>query len=261
MVFRGENAYGYCKAERGVHRLVRISPFDSNKRRHTSFASVDAIAEIEEVNEDIQLPDDELKVDTDELKVGTDELKIDTNKLKLDTNKPKPDTFDKLDELLRTVEKHDLAAFRRVHFIYDFEVHDPDIDKLELGTARFLSSLPHVQTLQLDGWNLTGRLLQRTIAEGTLMPFRELKTVIWGSHDSPLDELLPLWRFSVEHIEVRVAEPVARSRKHWPAPTSSLRRLNLHRSTITERTVGKLLSLSPCLELLRYDHLCHVDCE
>jgi peptide chain release factor 2 len=64
MVFRGENAYGYCKAERGVHRLVRISPFDSNKRRHTSFASVDAIAEIEEVNEDIELPDDELKVDT-----------------------------------------------------------------------------------------------------------------------------------------------------------------------------------------------------
>ncbi len=43
----GPNAYGYAKAERGVHRLVRISPFDSNKRRHTSFASVDVIAEIE----------------------------------------------------------------------------------------------------------------------------------------------------------------------------------------------------------------------
>jgi peptide chain release factor 2 len=51
----GENAYGFCKAERGVHRLVRISPFDSNKRRHTSFASVDVIAEIEEAGE-IVLP-------------------------------------------------------------------------------------------------------------------------------------------------------------------------------------------------------------
>lgn len=60
----GENAYGYCKAERGVHRLVRISPFDSNKRRHTSFASVDAIAEIEETSSDIVLPPVELKVDT-----------------------------------------------------------------------------------------------------------------------------------------------------------------------------------------------------
>ena len=44
----GNNAYGYFKAERGVHRLVRISPFDSNKRRHTSFTSVDVIAEIVE---------------------------------------------------------------------------------------------------------------------------------------------------------------------------------------------------------------------
>jgi len=48
MLLEGENAYGFAKAERGVHRLVRISPFDSNKRRHTSFASVDVIAEIEE---------------------------------------------------------------------------------------------------------------------------------------------------------------------------------------------------------------------
>jgi peptide chain release factor 2 len=59
----GENAYGFCKAERGVHRLVRISPFDSNKRRHTSFASVDVIAEIEEAGE-IVLPPSELQVDT-----------------------------------------------------------------------------------------------------------------------------------------------------------------------------------------------------
>src|SRR5450631_3227629 len=59
----GENAYGFCKAERGVHRLVRISPFDSNKRRHTSFASVDAIAEIEEEGE-IAIPPNEFHVDT-----------------------------------------------------------------------------------------------------------------------------------------------------------------------------------------------------
>jgi peptide chain release factor 2 len=64
MIITGENAYGYCKAERGVHRLVRISPFDSNKRRHTSFASVDTIAEIEETSSDIVIPPSELKVDT-----------------------------------------------------------------------------------------------------------------------------------------------------------------------------------------------------
>jgi len=64
LMLTGENAYGYCKAERGVHRLVRISPFDSNKRRHTSFASVDAIAEIEETSSDIVLPPVELQVDT-----------------------------------------------------------------------------------------------------------------------------------------------------------------------------------------------------
>lgn len=64
LIITGENAYGYCKAERGVHRLVRISPFDSNKRRHTSFASVDAIAEIEETSSDIVIPPDEFKVDT-----------------------------------------------------------------------------------------------------------------------------------------------------------------------------------------------------
>ena len=63
MMIRGENAYGFAKAERGVHRLVRISPFDSNKRRHTSFASVDAIAEIEEEG-DLVIPPAELKVDT-----------------------------------------------------------------------------------------------------------------------------------------------------------------------------------------------------
>jgi len=64
LLFTGENAYGFAKAERGVHRLVRISPFDSNKRRHTSFASVDVIAEIEETSSDIELPPTELRVDT-----------------------------------------------------------------------------------------------------------------------------------------------------------------------------------------------------
>jgi peptide chain release factor 2 len=63
MLISGENAYGFAKAERGVHRLVRISPFDSNQRRHTSFASVDAIAEIEEV-EDLEINPADLKVDT-----------------------------------------------------------------------------------------------------------------------------------------------------------------------------------------------------
>ncbi len=64
LLVEGECAYGYCKAERGVHRLVRISPYDSNKRRHTSFASVDVIAEIAETNADIVLPPAELQVDT-----------------------------------------------------------------------------------------------------------------------------------------------------------------------------------------------------
>lgn len=59
----GPFAYGYCKAEKGVHRLVRISPFDSNARRHTSFASVDVSPEIED---DIQITikPDEIRVDT-----------------------------------------------------------------------------------------------------------------------------------------------------------------------------------------------------
>jgi len=61
----GENAYGYCKAERGVHRLVRISPFDSNKRRHTSFSSVDIVAELSDLLEaDIVIPKTEILRDT-----------------------------------------------------------------------------------------------------------------------------------------------------------------------------------------------------
>ena len=63
MLIQGENAYGFAKAERGVHRLVRISPFDANKRRHTSFASVDVIAEIEE-NTELVIPPNEFQIDT-----------------------------------------------------------------------------------------------------------------------------------------------------------------------------------------------------
>ena len=59
----GPNAYGYAKAERGVHRLVRISPFDSNARRHTSFCAVDVIAEIED-DIDIEIKEEDLRVDT-----------------------------------------------------------------------------------------------------------------------------------------------------------------------------------------------------
>jgi peptide chain release factor 2 len=62
LLLRGENAYGYAKAERGVHRLVRISPFDSNKRRHTSFCAVDVIAEVTE-DIDIEIPDADIRVD------------------------------------------------------------------------------------------------------------------------------------------------------------------------------------------------------
>lgn len=62
ILIKGENAYGYAKAERGVHRLVRISPFDSNKRRHTSFCAVDVVAEITEEIE-IDIPDSEIRVD------------------------------------------------------------------------------------------------------------------------------------------------------------------------------------------------------
>lgn len=59
----GPYAYGYFKAERGVHRLVRISPFDANKRRHTSFSSLDVIAELSDDIE-VEIRDEDLRVDT-----------------------------------------------------------------------------------------------------------------------------------------------------------------------------------------------------
>lgn len=63
LLIKGEYAYGYLKSERGVHRLVRISPFDANKRRHTSFASVDVIPEISEEIA-IEIKPEDLKIDT-----------------------------------------------------------------------------------------------------------------------------------------------------------------------------------------------------
>lgn len=63
LLVKGHNAYGYLKSEKGVHRLVRISPFDSAKRRHTSFASVDILPEIEDDIE-IDIKPSELKIDT-----------------------------------------------------------------------------------------------------------------------------------------------------------------------------------------------------
>lgn len=59
----GENAYGYLKAEKGVHRLVRISPFDANARRHTSFASLEVMPEIEE-DDDVEIRAEDLRIDT-----------------------------------------------------------------------------------------------------------------------------------------------------------------------------------------------------
>lgn len=58
----GLNAYGYLKAEMGVHRLVRISPFDSNKRRHTSFASLEVMPQVEN-DEEVQIDEKEIRID------------------------------------------------------------------------------------------------------------------------------------------------------------------------------------------------------
>src|ERR1700730_16788431 len=61
---QGRNAYGYLESERGVHRLVRISPFDAAKRRHTSFASVDITPELEEADKAPEIRPDEIEIET-----------------------------------------------------------------------------------------------------------------------------------------------------------------------------------------------------
>ncbi len=63
IIVRGHAAYGYLQAEKGVHRMIRISPFDTSKRRHTSFASVDVIPEVEE-DEEVVINTEDLKIDT-----------------------------------------------------------------------------------------------------------------------------------------------------------------------------------------------------
>ena len=62
LLVKGLNAYGYLKCERGVHRLVRISPFDSNKRRHTSFASVEVTPEVDD-STNIEIKEEDLRID------------------------------------------------------------------------------------------------------------------------------------------------------------------------------------------------------
>ena len=63
-IVHGVNSYGYLKNEKGVHRLIRISPFDSNSRRHTSFASIDITPLYNNVEIDIEIKDSDIRVDT-----------------------------------------------------------------------------------------------------------------------------------------------------------------------------------------------------
>ena len=63
ILIEGENAYGFLRSEAGVHRLVRVSPFDASGRRHTSFASLEVMPEIDD-DEEITIRDEDLRVDT-----------------------------------------------------------------------------------------------------------------------------------------------------------------------------------------------------
>ena len=64
LLIKGDKAYGYLKAEKGIHRLVRISPFDASGKRHTSFSAVDVLPELEDDENEIVLDAEDLKVDT-----------------------------------------------------------------------------------------------------------------------------------------------------------------------------------------------------
>lgn len=63
IAFIGKYAYGYLRAEKGVHRLVRLSPFDANHRRHTSFAKVEVLPEAAQEDQEVQINPDDLKID------------------------------------------------------------------------------------------------------------------------------------------------------------------------------------------------------
>ncbi len=62
LLVKGLNAYGYLKCEKGVHRLVRLSPFDANNKRHTSFASIEVVPELDD-SIDVEIKDEDLKID------------------------------------------------------------------------------------------------------------------------------------------------------------------------------------------------------
>ena len=63
IMVEGANAYGYLKSETGIHRLVRVSPFDAAGKRHTSFASVEVMPDIDDDSNDIEIRDEDIKVE------------------------------------------------------------------------------------------------------------------------------------------------------------------------------------------------------
>ncbi len=62
-MIEGENAYGFLKSEHGIHRLVRVSPFDAAGRRHTSFSAIEVMPEISDDDNEIELRDEDIKMD------------------------------------------------------------------------------------------------------------------------------------------------------------------------------------------------------
>jgi hypothetical protein len=106
LLISGMNAYGYLKAEKGVHRLVRISPFDSNARRHTSFSSLDVMPEIEDDDDpdESEIPATDGEDDTE----NEDLPDWECDKLDYFYEKPKYEpTPEERDEYLEIEEKND----------------------------------------------------------------------------------------------------------------------------------------------------------